>query len=96
MIDPEARISVPEYVAHRPFEGETVVLNLESGQYHGLNSTAARMFTLLAEHGSIRSAAEAAAEYYGMEVEDVIGDVQDLCDQLAQRGLIAVDARATG
>ena len=44
--DPEARASFrsasivfPQHVVHREFAKETVILNLQSGMYHGLNPT---------------------------------------------------------
>src|ERR671938_504612 len=40
-----ARLRVPEHVVYRDFDDETVVLNLDSGQYHGLNPTAAAMLS---------------------------------------------------
>jgi hypothetical protein len=90
VIDAASSVTVPDHVAHRAFEGETVVLNLDSGQYHGLNPTAARMFELLAEHGRIEAAASAAASEYGRPQDEVVADLVRLCEQLAERGLIVV------
>jgi hypothetical protein len=77
-------------VALRAFESETVVLNLDSGQYHGLNPTAGRMVELLREHGQVEKAADAAAQEYGQPREEVLADLIELCGQLAERGLIEV------
>src|SRR4051794_41962271 len=44
-----SKATVPEHVVFRTFEAETLLLNLESGQYHGLNATGGRMLGLLKE-----------------------------------------------
>jgi hypothetical protein len=88
---PEGRISVPEHVVHRAFEQETVLLNLETGQYHGLNSTAGRMLEALQSLGDARAAARQIAEEFEVPVERVETDLALLCSQLAERGLIVVD-----
>ena len=33
---------VPEHVVYRTFVSETVVLNLQSGHYHGINTSGGR------------------------------------------------------
>jgi hypothetical protein len=39
----DSRATVPDGVVHRDFEAETLLLNLRSGTYHGLNVTGGRM-----------------------------------------------------
>ena len=90
VIDPGARISVPEHVAHRPFGDETVLLNLQTGDYHGLNRNARRFFERLVEHGRIDRAAEAVAADFAAPLETVTEDLAELCEQLLARGLIEV------
>ena len=52
-----ATIRVPHHVVYRDFVSETVVLNLQTGCYHGLNPTAGRMLTVLDQVGSLQEAA---------------------------------------
>ena len=42
-----ARPAVPDHVVYREFVNETVVLNLETGTYHGLNPSGGRMLEAL-------------------------------------------------
>ena len=42
-----SRARLPQHVVHRSFVAETVVLNLRTGKYHGLNPTAGRMLEAL-------------------------------------------------
>jgi hypothetical protein len=87
-----AIVRVPEHVVSRAFELETVVLNLRTGAYHGLNLTAARMFELLRQHGSVPPAADAAAREFGRPVAEVEGDLELLCADLAQRDLVELES----
>lgn len=93
-MSPEARdercARIPEHVVHRDFPGETVVLNLETGQYHGLNATARRMFAAL-EGASIGAAVTALAGEFGVSPDRIERDLLDLCSALTDRGLLELD-----
>jgi hypothetical protein len=89
-----SRVTVPEHVVRREFADETVVLNLESGQYHGLNGTAAAMIAALAAGATPGEAARRIAGEAGVDVERVETDILALVRSLADRGLVEVDAQA--
>src|SRR3954452_7531113 len=58
-----AKVRLPDHVVFRRFAAETVVLNITTGKYHGLNPTAGRMLELLSAAGSVPEAAtQMAAE----------------------------------
>jgi hypothetical protein len=88
----DAVVRVPQHVVYRDFPTETVVLNLQSEQYHGLNPTAGNMLAALDRAGSVRGAAVAVAEHFGKEPSDVESDICRLCDLLMERGVIEVVA----
>jgi hypothetical protein len=85
------RARVPENVVYRDFEEETVVLNLDTGQYHGLNPTARRMLEALVEIGSPALAAEALEVEFAVPRARIERDLVDLCDALVARGLLQFD-----
>ncbi len=87
----KTRVRRPEHVVYRSFAAETVVLNLDTGQYHGLNVTAGRMLEVLDEVGSVQEAATRIARDYGQPLTSVEEDLCALCASLAERGLIEVD-----
>ena len=87
-----ARPRVPSHVVMRAFVHETVVLNLSTGRYHGLNTTAGRMLEVLAGCDTVGEAATRTAAEYGQPLEDVERDLCDLCVHLAERGLLEIDA----
>jgi Coenzyme PQQ synthesis protein D (PqqD) len=82
---------IPDHVVHRDFPGETVILNLETGQYHGLNATAGRMFAALERSGSIDGVATVLAGELGVPRDQIERDLRDLCCALADRGLLELD-----
>ena len=91
---PAANVAIPQHVVHRSFPAETVVLNLRTGTYHGLNPTGGAMFDALASTGSARAAAAVIAERYDEPEDEVEQDLCELCEALHERGLIEIDGRA--
>ena len=83
-----ARICLPDHVVHRTFVSETVVLNLQTGRYHGLNTMAGRMLEVLDEGPTIREAAERIAGEYDVALDGVEGDLVAFCRDLLDRALI--------
>jgi hypothetical protein len=88
---PTSRILVPQHVVYRSFPTETVVLNLETGKYHGLNATAGSMLEALERSACLRDAATAVAQEYGQPPASVEQDMCELCNVLLERGLIEID-----
>jgi hypothetical protein len=86
----EARFRVPQHVVYRVFPAETVALNLQTEQYHGLNPTAGKMLAALDRTGSVPSAARAVADEFEQPVDAIESDVISLCERLLERGLIEV------
>jgi hypothetical protein len=82
----------PEHVVYRPFVKETVVLNLQTGKYHGLNPTGGRMLEVLERSETIGAAARQLAEEYGGPLETLEADLCDFCRDLLERGLIELRA----
>lgn len=90
----QEHVRVPDHVVFRSLGSETVILNLHTGSYHGLNSSAGRMLEVLKERGSLHLAVAQVAEEYGEPYERIKRDLTELCDGLVERGLIEIDRRA--
>jgi Coenzyme PQQ synthesis protein D (PqqD) len=84
---------LPDHVVYRAFAKETVVLNLQSGTYHGLNPTAGRMLEVLARSDTVGDAADKLAEEYGRSRDEIAADLHDFCRDLLERGLIQLEPR---
>jgi hypothetical protein len=90
------RVRVPEHVVYRQFAEETVILNLDSGMYHGLNATAAKMVTTLDSEASVGAAVDALVAEFDQPRDVIERDVLTLCRALSERGLIEHDAEHAG
>jgi hypothetical protein len=85
-----SRARLPQHVVHRSFVAETVVLNLRTGKYHGLNPTAGKMLDELETAASVGDVVPLLAEEYGVEAGQVEGDLLSLCRGLLERDLIEI------
>lgn len=83
-----ATVTLPRHVVHRPFPTETVILNLETGQYHGVNPTGGRMLAVLLERHEVRAAAEVLSNEFKRPFSEIAADVCAFCRELSARGLI--------
>jgi hypothetical protein len=90
------RVRMPQHVVCRSFVAETVVLNLQTGQYHGLNPTAGTMLQALQQAPTVSAAMPALVEQYGVAEEQIERDLLALADGLLERGLIETVDDADG
>jgi hypothetical protein len=81
-------LEVPDHVVSRAFENQTVLLNLESGSYHGLNQVAIRMLEASTEATTPREAIAGLAAEYEQPEPVIEHDLTELLESLAQRGLV--------
>jgi hypothetical protein len=72
---------------------ETVILDLESGTYFGLDPVGARMWQLLAEGKSFIEARDAIFDEYEVGRDQLEADLLALAGELADRRLIIVSDR---
>jgi Coenzyme PQQ synthesis protein D (PqqD) len=84
----ETRVRLPQHVVHRSFVAETVVLNLRTGKYHGLNPTAGKMLEALDAAPSVGEAVPVLAAEYDLREEQIQGDLLLLTRGLLERELI--------
>lgn len=86
----DARVSVPQGVVYRSFVKETVILNLDTGLYHGVNPTGGRMLSELEKAGSVREAAATLAREYDVPLTDIESDLCEFVEALVERGLLVI------
>ena len=84
-------VRIPKHVVFRSFGSETVLLNLHTGQYHGLRGAGGRMLEVLAETQDFGAATRQVAAEYGHPVVEVERDMRELCAALAERSLIELE-----
>ncbi len=85
------RIRLSENVAHRSFGEESVLLNLTTGQYHGLRGSGGRMLEVLLSGSDLDQSAQEIATEFHQPLERVRADMQRLCADLAARSLVVIE-----
>jgi hypothetical protein len=89
-VRPESRVSVPGYVVYRELPLQTVVLNLQTGRYHGLDPSYGRMLPALAEGSTVAAAARRVADRFGEPQARIEHDLCELCTRLLERGIVRI------
>ena len=89
------RLRIADDVVFRDLAGESVLLNLSTGTYFGLDAVGTRLWHLIAEHGSTTLVIEALLAEYDVDELRLQKDVEALIDQLLAKGLLTTDAEYT-
>jgi hypothetical protein len=84
------RISVLPDVLIQELQGESVLLNVNSGRYFGLDEVGTRMWAVLTSSESIEQACETLLAEYDVEGEKLRQDVMELIAKLVEHGLVEV------
>jgi len=74
----------------REVQGESVLLNLNSERYFGLDEVGTRMWAALAASASVQAAYEALLGEYDVEAELLRNNLQELIAKLVENGLLEV------
>jgi Coenzyme PQQ synthesis protein D (PqqD) len=84
------RVVVPAHVLVRHLDGESVLLNLETEKYFGLDATGTRMWELVTNAPSIESAYGTLAREFEVEPDILRNHLAELLGQLVENGLLHV------
>jgi hypothetical protein len=88
-------IKISDDVVFRDLAGEAVILNLATGTYFGLDEVGTRIWHVLAEHGSQDKVVEVLLGEYEVEEGQLRTDVEQLIQQLSDKGLVTTDTETT-
>lgn len=90
-ITPDSRVQIREGdVLFQELQGETVLLNLTTGVYLGLNPIGTRIWRLMESKQSLREVLDAMLQEYDVPEEQLTGDVVSLVDKMRAHGLVEV------
>jgi hypothetical protein len=84
------RAATPAHVLVRYLDKESVLLNLETEQYFGLDETGTRMWQLITASPCIDSAYQELLEEFDVEPELLRANLTDLLSRLMESGLLQV------
>jgi hypothetical protein len=90
------RATVPANVLIRFLDQESVLLNLNTEKYFGLDPVGTRMWQLLTSAPTIDVAFFQLIDEYDVEPETLRANLSDLLNRLAENGLIAMQAADVG
>lgn len=90
------RARVPSHVLVRFLEGESVLLNLETERYFGLDRTGTSMWKAVTGSPDIRVAYQALLEEYDVEPELLRSNLTELLGRLLENGLLEVSPADVG
>jgi hypothetical protein len=82
------KVVIPTQVMARQVGDETVILDLASGTYFGLDPVGARIWQLLGEGKTLAEICQMMLEEYEVEREQLETDVLRLTGELLERGLV--------
>lgn len=88
-------LRIADNVVFRNLADESVLLNLDTGTYFGLDAVGARLWNLVAEQVSIASITETLLAEYDVDAPRLQRDIATLIDQLLAKGLLTTDAAHT-
>jgi len=85
------RLVIPQTVISRDLEGETVMLNLDTGIYFGLDPVGTVVWKGLQSSGSLREVCDVLVAEFDVQPDVAARDLLRLAEQFVARGLATVD-----
>lgn len=84
------RVRVPDDVLISRLQEESVILNLDSERYFGLDDVGTRMLSVLSTSESIESAYQSLLDEYDVDSQVLRQDLLALVENLLRQGLVQV------
>jgi hypothetical protein len=75
-------------VLHQVVDGEAVLLDMETGQYYGLNSVATSMWSVLVAGGDFSAVRQALLEEFDAPIHDLDEDIRAFIGEMTDLGLL--------
>ena len=71
--------------------GETVILDLKSESYFGLDEVGTRIWQLLQEHGDVQKTFDVMLDEFDVEEDQLKNDMGALLDEMLEKGLLHIE-----
>jgi Coenzyme PQQ synthesis protein D (PqqD) len=91
MIEFSSRLSVAEDVMIRPVGDESVLLDLKSTKYLGLDEISTRIWQLVTNGNALQIAYDTLVEEYDVDPERLRKDLDEFVQELLDLGLVNLD-----
>ena len=83
-------VTISDEVVFQEVSGETVLLDLNSESYFGLDPVGTRIWQLIADHQSLQSVFTALLEEFEVEESALKNDLDNLFRELQTQGLVSL------
>ena len=84
------RVKIPDDVLISNLQEESVILNLDSERYYGLDDVGTRFLSVLTTSDSIEAAYQTLLEEYDVDGHVLRQDLLEIVEKLLQQGLVEV------
>ena len=82
------QVTPSDDVVWRNLQGESVLLDLKSGDYFGLDTVGTRIWTLLQAHHDLQAVLQELLSEYEVDEDKCARDLMDLVSAMAEKGLV--------
>ena len=89
-ITQDALIEIEKDVLFRELSGEAVLLNVETGNYFGLDQVGARAWALIREHKALSKVVDLMEAEYEVSRDALWNDLVALAKELSAHGLVRI------
>jgi hypothetical protein len=86
----DLRLRIPEGILCHDFQGEMVLLNLNTGVYFGLNQVGTRAWELIQTHQSLKKVVEILLDEYEVPPDQCTQDLLELVEHMKESRLLEV------
>jgi hypothetical protein len=86
----DAVVTPSDDAVFRELDGQSVLLNLATGMYFGLDAVGTHIWQLAAENGSLHAVRQRLLDEYDADPSTIERDLLALAETLVERGLWAV------
>jgi len=87
------RVTVPDDVLISQLQEESVILNLDSERYYGLDDVGTRFLSVLTTSESIETAYDRLRREYDVDPQALRDDLAALVENLIEQGLVEVSRK---
>ena len=88
---PNIKLKISPEVHSQEVGGETVLLDLQSESYFGLDEVGTRIWQLLQQNGEVQSIFETILDEYNVEEVQLRRDLEELVEKLLEAGLVSIE-----
>ena len=85
------RVKIPDDVLISKLQEESVILNLDSERYYGLDDVGSRILAVLTTSESIEAAYQTLVQEYDVDPQVLRQDLVELVQSLIDQGLIQIN-----